>query len=358
MGFKKMCLDSGAYSAGQRKETLDIDQYMEFLTTHSDLIDSYINLDVLTPGGTYEAHLASSQQSLDNWKYMRSKGFNPIPVFHAGAPWEHLDYYLRNTDYIALGAIAAAKSEQRFHWLDEVWAKHLTDDKGIPICRVHAMGLSAVPMMFRYPWYSMDSTAFVKSSAYGKLYLPDYEKGKWVYDCNRVKVVTVSDRSALTTLKPDSFKQHEVNPHSGAIAELTEKYLKEEHGVTVEDIKGSFPFRACVNGRYFQKIRQTFKPYPWSFYETKQVRRQLPILASHKVDRELATNTKDDTIYRAELYFVISSVHSKWIWAVDDINQKEILSSYYFVRRNIDRFRRFVKGERDESYKKFVGYCD
>ena len=143
------------------------------------------------------------------------------------------------------------------------------------------------------------------------------------------------------------------------LIEVVDKYLREEHGVTPDDIKGSFPFRACVNGRYFQKLRQALPDYPWSFTEVtkKKVLRGFAELATVKVDREGGGEAYEPGT-KAELYFVISSVHSKWIWAVDDINQREVLSSYYFVRKNIERFKKFVKGERDEGYTEFIGHRD
>jgi len=88
-------LDSGAYSAWNRDETIDIDEYIAFIKKHRKLVDTYVNLDVI-PGKygrprTQQEVEASAKLSYENLQYMKSKGLSPIPVFHQGERFHWLE---------------------------------------------------------------------------------------------------------------------------------------------------------------------------------------------------------------------------------------------------------------------------
>ena len=164
--MSSIMLDSGAYSAYTKGKIIDIDQYVLFLLQHQNLFDYCINLDVIM----------NAKASYTNWQYLRSFGLNVLPVYHIGTDEIWLKKYLKQTDYIALGAVANLSSTQRMQSLTRIWNSYLTNSEGFPIVNVHGLGVTAVSLMLRYPWFSVDSITPIIAAAYGRIFLPRYTR--------------------------------------------------------------------------------------------------------------------------------------------------------------------------------------
>ena len=167
-------LDSGAFSAFTRKTEIHIDEYIDYVKENLEYIDYYANLDVI----------GDQPQTYKNWVYMRKKGLDPMPVFHAGRNRnpKHLQHYLEEAEYIALGAIAKMNTAERIRNLDNVWYS-LTNNEGLPLVKVHGFGLTSFPLMERYPWFSVDSMAWVlQGGSYGHMWFPYYDKDRKEFD--------------------------------------------------------------------------------------------------------------------------------------------------------------------------------
>ena len=54
-----------------------------------------------------------------------------------------------------------------------MWDKYLTDGSGKPRLKVHGFGITAIPIMERYPWWSVDSSSWIQSAAFGSIITPD-----------------------------------------------------------------------------------------------------------------------------------------------------------------------------------------
>lgn len=170
----KLFLDSGAYSAYTRDDPIQIDDYIAYVKENKHIFDIYVNLDVI----------GDVDKSYSNWVYMRSKGLEPMPVFHIHADMEtkYLEAYLDGADYIAIGAIAKLDTERRKKSLDTLWSEWLSDKDGNPIVQTHGFGLTSFDLMDRYPWTSVDSTAWiVQGAAYCHIWYPNLIKGEYVY---------------------------------------------------------------------------------------------------------------------------------------------------------------------------------
>ena len=177
-------LDSGAFSAWSKGININIPEYISFIKQHEKYIDVYAVLDdILDP-----------EKTLKNQKIMEKAGLNPLPCFHFGEPVSYLEYYLNNYDYIALGGMVPISSKDLSVWLDELFRDFICDSKGMPTCKIHGFGLTSLRLMFRYPWYSTDSTSWVMTSRMGGVMIPRYKSGKWIYDENSWKI-SVSSRS-------------------------------------------------------------------------------------------------------------------------------------------------------------------
>lgn len=158
----EVLLDSGAYTISKMKNSdgskLNIDGYLEYVESNLDLISSYFNFDVIGNG----------KASYENWLYLRKKGIDPIPVYHVGTDSKFLEMYLKQTDYVAIGAIANMSTKQRIYGLDYVWKNYLKDLN----VKVHGLGLTSIGIVRRYPWYSVDSSTVIQHSMFGKILLP------------------------------------------------------------------------------------------------------------------------------------------------------------------------------------------
>ena len=157
---KKMFCDSGAYSAHTQGVSIDIDGYIDWTSRHMDVIHMIAALDVI----------GDPAASWDNFEYMIRKGVDAIPTYHFGEPFEYLLKML-DYPYIAIGGLVGAKRAQLQYWLDDIWDKYLIDGSGNPKVKVHGFGLTDSVLMFRYPWYSVDSTAWVLTSRFGSIFI-------------------------------------------------------------------------------------------------------------------------------------------------------------------------------------------
>jgi len=198
-------LDSGAYTASRNPNVkLDIDEYIEFIRQHGDIFDYCINLDVI----------GNDESSYKNWKYIRQQGIDVLPVFHMGTDEKWLQKYLRQADYIGLGAVANVSTDQRISGLTRIWIQHLLDSKGMPKAKIHALGLTATNVLLRFPWYSVDSSSPNLMAGFGKITLPKIikENGEKIisyYDSIQVKVSDQAEQASggLNLVVPSTRQQ-------------------------------------------------------------------------------------------------------------------------------------------------------
>jgi hypothetical protein len=161
---KKIFLDSGAFSSFTQGITVDIKRYCDYVNQNIDIFEVVSVLDAIgDPDKTYV-----------NQIYMESQGVNALPCYHYGEPEEVLEYYVARYPYITIGGMVPISSPQLKIWLDRIWGRHLTHLDGTPKIKVHGFGLTSVPLMARYPWYSVDSSAWVQLGGIGSIFLPQF----------------------------------------------------------------------------------------------------------------------------------------------------------------------------------------
>lgn len=159
---KKVFLDSGAFSAFTQGVKIDIGAYCDYIQRNADIVGVASVLDAIGDAeGTYRNQLE-----------MERRGVRPLPCFHYGEPEALLDHYVANYDYITLGGMVPISTPQLRLWLDRLWEQHLTYPDGTPKIRVHGFGLTSLPLMKRYPWFSVDSSTWVQWAANGMILVP------------------------------------------------------------------------------------------------------------------------------------------------------------------------------------------
>lgn len=284
-------LDSGAFSAWTQGVSIDIYEYIKFIKENEKLITVYANLDVIgDPVKTYE-----------NQKIMEESGLHPIPVFHAyyEDPIWLKKYIDEKHDYIALGGMAGGKisAASLQPVLDNLWQDYLTDEKGMPVCKVHGFGITGWRLMLRYPWYSVDSTSWVVTGRVGSIYVPRRKNGKWIYNENSWKIA-VSNKSPNkkeagqhfdTLPKPQqkiiemyldekgycigksSFKEEKQDYELQENERWFEKKPKDKSSMRKVEIiekpgvSNMYQLRDEVNIIYFQDLEKSLPDWPWSF---------------------------------------------------------------------------------------------
>jgi hypothetical protein len=175
-------IDSGAYSASTKGVKIDIRAYAAFLKQWARYIDVAACLDVLF----------NPEASWGNQKALEALGCAPIPTFHFGEPMVWLERYIDQYPYIALGGAVGQPPAMLIQWLDELWGNYLTDSDGFPVVKVHGFGITGVPLMVRYPWFSVDSTSWLMAAANGKaaVYRPDPYTGE-----HNIEMLALSEKS-------------------------------------------------------------------------------------------------------------------------------------------------------------------
>lgn len=166
-------LDSGAFSAWSKGVQINIDEYIRFIQDSG--ITNYAVLDVI----------GNPEKTLDNQKYMESKGLRPIPCFHYGEDFKYLHYYCANYDYVALGGMVPIETRELRGWLDSIFTKY-------PNHKFHGFGLTTFTLLDRYNWFSVDSTSYLSGGKVSSIII----KGKMF-------MITDNDNSELNLITRD-----------------------------------------------------------------------------------------------------------------------------------------------------------
>lgn len=199
-GSIELIIDNGAFSAwNSGKKIINIDEYSIFCNKfHKEFSSSfkniyYIGLDFI-PGTrnnlpTEEQKKEACDITYNNYVYMLQKNcVNVLPVIHQEEDIDWVEKYEKYTDYICIGGIKKNKSL----WFDRVF------DKIKKTTKLHGLAVTGKRMQEKYPWYSADSTSWLKPFMYG-----------WVYDWNFYNL-TADRFQELDTKKVLTFKQYEI----------------------------------------------------------------------------------------------------------------------------------------------------
>lgn len=162
-GFKKIFLDSGAFTVFNSGGEVDIDELIFFIKKNQENIYQYISLDVISDKVGFE--------SMRNWDYMREQGLEPIPVYHAGEEWSVLEHYCEYSNYICVGGMAGVSSNW-MTWVDFLQAAFLQ----FPDHKFHALGVNDPQLAKRFPFYSVDALSWRSGSRFGQVITP---WGRW-----------------------------------------------------------------------------------------------------------------------------------------------------------------------------------
>lgn len=225
MDGARIFLDSGAFSAYTLGVTIDLPTYCEYIKRNMDLWrveDGTIMASVLDGIG-------DPLQTYRNQLNMEELGVRPLPCFHSGENERYLEHYVRNYEYITLGGMVGASTKQLMIWLDRMWEKYLTDGSGRPRTKVHGFGITSIPIMEAYPWYSVDSSSWIQSAAFGGIVTPEWGP------------LNVSEKSP---------SRHDAGQHTTTLTPIEQDIVLqtlEKQGFTYERLSKVYEARAAYN---------------------------------------------------------------------------------------------------------------
>lgn len=245
-------LDSGAYSVSMGKAVIDVKDYGRYLQEFGDTVDIYANLDVI---GDAEASWA-------NQDILEDMGLMPMPCFHMNEPFDFLERMIEKYEYIALGGLTHASVKSVSSWLNSVFFLPNGDLRS-PGTKFHGFGLGSQALMTTWPWYSVDSTTYLRESTWGQVLLP------WT-GTNSFQSVFISDRGAkFKDVALDGFHEEGEEPpeikrgknrYEALSPELREmvRGRVEEKGFTIEELSASIEARLVFNAEIYTEFCANF----------------------------------------------------------------------------------------------------
>ena len=231
-----MFLDSGAFSAMMLGSPITCEQYAEFIHNTKDDIPWSVLSSLDEIGRGEEA----ARKSYENLKVLESLGCRVAPVFHVREPDHWLKKYLdEGYEYILIGGLVKENVDFARVRLDHLWEHYLTDAAGRARCKVHGFGLTVQSLMFRYPWYSVDSSSWIKYAAYGHTV---FRIG------NGYRTIQTSEKSSARR----KLTGYHYDTLPAAMREKVDEWFA-HHGFTAEQAK-DYNYRSAINAAVFQEL--------------------------------------------------------------------------------------------------------
>jgi hypothetical protein len=235
----KVFLDSGAFSAYTLGIKLEVTDYVEYIVRNWDIIrgegPGNMMASVLDGIGDADETWRNQQEMERQFRERYGLDWRPLPCFHAGEPEHYLERYVNEYDYITLGGMVGSSTAQLMVWLDRMWDKFLTDGAGRPRVKVHGFGITAVPIMEAYPWYSCDSSSWIQSAAFGSIIMPGISAK------NPAMPMSVSEKSP---------SRHDWGQHATTLSPVECDFVYktlEDNGFTYERLSQIYESRAAYN---------------------------------------------------------------------------------------------------------------
>jgi len=279
-------MDSGAYSAMTKGVEIDIDKYIQFIKDCGDKITAAVSLDVIGDGAA----------TYSQWKYMKKKGVNTIPTYHLSTDVKYLERYIEETDYIGVGGVAGVTTSRTSReTFNVLWKEMLTDSDGMPLCKIHAFGITDVTILADFPFYSIDSSTWLMTSRRGIIIIPGLD-GKEP-DYFQAKRVEVSSKSPHRKKRGQHLENLGDMQKEMIMNFITEKGFiigsshQNEFGETLNKENGKediierglcndwFP-RDCLNINFFLNLEEKLKSWPWS-WPSKKTTYQLQLVSTY-----------------------------------------------------------------------------
>ena len=235
----KIFIDSGAFSVHNSKKVITLDDYIEFIN-NTPRVTLFAALDVIPENKTTSAVNYSAQKSWENYCYMldrvkREYWDKIVPSYHYGEPFEAVYKMLEGYNgyippYIAYGGRVGTPTKHLHPSLTRFF-QIIQEVK--PDTKVHGFGITVIKVMEAYPFTSVDSTTWMRTSINGGIHL----------ECNKGMVTRMNPKV------PGSFWN---KPQ-----EVQDIYRQEiiKYGSTPEALRDDLNERLRYNIAYFLRLQ-------------------------------------------------------------------------------------------------------
>lgn len=147
----RVLVDSGAFTAHRSGNSISLSSYCNTLERLPFKPWRYFNLDVV---GDWRA-------SRTNFIAMRRAGFEPVGIYHRGAPLEEMEFYYEHDSLMGIGGMKGKGTQQ---YLNAMM-------KRIGGRAVHWLGYTDAAFLKFYKPYSCDSSSFAMAAIFGNMHL-------------------------------------------------------------------------------------------------------------------------------------------------------------------------------------------
>jgi hypothetical protein len=241
-------LDSGAFTAFTQKVDIQPKDYAAYYHNVRHMFTVCSSLDAI----------GNPERSYELLKELEALGCKVQPVYHAREDPRWLCKYIEEGyDYIFIGGMVPETTNWLRFWLDDLFAKYLTQSDGTPRVRLHGFGLTDQALMFRYPWYSVDSTSWIFTGMFG---------GCVFMTPRGLRKIVFSMQS------PQAKKMNA--PFYRNLAPLERQQVDRwlsRHGITATQCEESYIYRHQINARTFQEMESLavdrFRHHPQGFFD-------------------------------------------------------------------------------------------
>jgi hypothetical protein len=240
-----------------------VDSYGKYMSENKDKFEIYVNIDVIF----------NPEMSWKVQQYLESNfGLNPMPVVHYGTDLKWLRFYMDNYEYIGIGGLGQEVSVSQYLEFGDAVFKTAGDKNGVPTHKLHGFAITAPTLMFRYPWYSVDSATWIRVSRMGMIMIPRIQYGKTRWNIPPVRI-QVSDKGPQKSQADTHIDIMSANQRKRVISIIEEKGFKlgksiEENGImrVVEPgLINNYKMRDIFNMLYMQELESFMTPWPWAF---------------------------------------------------------------------------------------------
>ncbi len=264
-----------------------VDKYAVFIKANKKSIDVFANVDAITnPEITWKVQMYLEKEH----------GLTPLPAVHHGTDLKWLKRYLRRGyKYIALGGIAQDATKAAYRgWADDAFniICDTTDKK--PITKIHGFAMTSHDLMVRYPWYSVDSTSWLKYGSYGFVIYPPWRNEEWKYDIPFFKFRTSSryhpthrNYQASLTKNQDKIFYKYIEEQGFVMGQSEMKSVSSDYKLKDDELwsdktKGvveliikpglcnNSDMRCSLNGLYFLDFVKQLPEWPWTWQKSKK----------------------------------------------------------------------------------------
>ncbi len=228
---------------------LDVDAYIDYINEIEPYITVFVQVDHI-PGvwgrpRTTQELLEAPEKSWQNYLYMRPRVNNPdklLPVFHQGEDFKWLRNMLEYKDektgkqipYICISSNKDLSINIQEKWLHEVF--NIITRSSNPNVKTHALGLTSLRVLKKFPITSADSTSWLRTATTGSIF---------------------TDFGTICISK-ETVHRKENYIHRSSIEQDKIKQFVSDRGYSIEDLIEDYRKREMWNVEYLQNWAKNY----------------------------------------------------------------------------------------------------